>query len=261
VAAVVFLFGYIKLNREYMYKLTIDKSTLVLSIANSILATGIILWPSSESGSTSTYEGSPPQINSNTSTVKQPSGGDSDTSEITGDGTPGSSSTTDATSDTVGGEYLTSVEDLSIPLFDLSNLGIRIQQYVVAVDIAVQFPLFGLGGANFYYISNQIGFHTNYFMHSMYFQVLVETGFPGLLLYLGAITGGLYSGLKTLQGRSVNPILTLGAVAGVVGAAAHLSLNPQMTRLAAFMPFWAVLGLLVGQFQRQVDTAYQPGQR
>jgi hypothetical protein len=223
------------------------------------LATGIILWPSSESGSTSTYEAKPPQTNSNTSTAKQSSGGDLGVSSTPEDGTPSSPTTTDFASDTAGntsstGEYLTSVEDLSVPLFDLSNLGIRIQQYVVAVDIAVQFPFFGLGGANFYYISNRVGFHTNYFMHSMYFQVLVETGFPGLLLYLGAITGGLYLGMKTLQSRGVNPILTLGAVAGVVGAAAHLSLNPQMTRLAAFMPFWAVLGLLVGQFQRQVGV-------
>jgi len=215
--------------------------------AVTIIWVGTILFPSSESGSTSTYAGSPPPTTtthngSSSSTITTHNGSSSSATTTTSASTSSSASTPDQSVDA----YLSSVDTISIPLFDASNLGIRLQQYLVAVDITSTYPLFGIGGANFYYISDDIGFKTNYFMHSMYFEVLVETGLPGFLLYVGTLCAIILAGWSALHRESTDTLLVVGVIAGLLGGMAHFFWNPQMTRLAAFFPFWAVAGLLVG---------------
>jgi hypothetical protein len=196
-----------------------------------LIVTGLtaILLPGSESGSTSTHN------------VRPPSAGSASADSVSASSAFGKESLN---------IYLPSVDSLSVPLFDASNLGIRLQQYLIAVDITIHYPLFGIGGANFYYISDDLGFQTNYFMHSMYFGVLLETGVPGFILYVAALCLVLLAGFRLLHNDEADTLLVAGVIAGLLGSAGTLFWNPQMTRLAAFFPFWAVAGLLVGYSQR-----------
>lgn len=147
------------------------------------------------------------------------------------------------------------VDTIAVPFFDLSNLGVRLQQYVVALDLSGRFPLFGLGGGNFYYVSAAAGLPQRYWLHSAYLQVLVGVGIPGFLLYCGTLGSVLVAGLRSIR-TATAPLVSVGVVAGLVGVLVQVLFTPEMNRLPSTFTFWLVSGLLVGRYvQTRGDPA------
>jgi len=152
-------------------------------------------------------------------------------------------------------DLISVINDLSVPLFDLSNLGIRFQQYILGFTLFLKYPIFGVGGANFYYISDNVGLSREYLMHNLYISLLVETGLPGLLLYMLAI-GTVYYSLWKLLKKYKGDIYLIGAGAGITGVLAQLFFQPQIMKMPSLFSFWLVCGLIVGDYLKE---CHKPG--
>jgi hypothetical protein len=138
-------------------------------------------------------------------------------------------------------------QSASVPGFNTRNLAIRLTQYVGGLDTFLQYPLTGLGGANFYYISLNYG-PKAHMIHNFYVGVLAETGLVGAVLVIGAIAYAIRAVWLTAS-RTDDPLF-LGLFAGVIGALALQFFQPQYLRTTAFLPVWAMLGIGCGYLQR-----------
>jgi hypothetical protein len=78
------------------------------------------------------------------------------------------------------------------------------------------------------------------------------------LLYCGSIGLVLLAGVRLLSMPEADTLLVAGVLAGLVGALAQFSLNPLFNRMASIMAFWALLGVLFGEYLRLRD-ATSPG--
>lgn len=106
---------------------------------------------------------------------------------------------------TIGGPDPTGIPTwLPIGIGADSTLGIRIQQYVAAVDLFGYAPLVGIGGGNFsryaaiYAIPVPPGHPSPLALHNLYLALLVETGLPGILAFILATGTGLYYGARVI---------------------------------------------------------------
>lgn len=158
----------------------------------------------------------------------------------------GTSTPTRTPTDTQGGSETVNV---SIPFFDLSNLGVRLQQYVVGIQMFLDHPLFGVGAANYQLVAMSYGApyppggEYPYPAHSIYITLLAETGIPGFTLYslAGAVVvlGGLYYGVTE------SDLLTVGLACGLLGAFAFGAFDIlQLYYPTAFIPIWCLAGIL-----------------
>lgn len=170
----------------------------------------------------------------------------------------------------LGGGDAIDLSQISVPFFDLTNLGVRLQQYAIALDLFVQFPLIGLGGVNYVTVAGEYGVvappgqNFPYPVHSVYFTLLAETGAVGTALYLGTVAGVLYAGWRLLGRTGVDGPLVIGVLAGLVGALAFGALDILMLYAGTgFFPFWIVAGALVGEASHHgaVPTLAWPGGR
>lgn len=151
--------------------------------------------------------------------------------------------------DTEGVFTSTWVDNLSIPLFDLSHLGVRFQQYGLAFDILPQYPIVGIGGGNFQYVAARV-LGRPMPLHNMYLAILIETGVPGFLLYMATIGSVFWLGGRLVL-SSGSRLLVIGILSGMVGYLGfgmwdHLMID----RVVSFFTFWALAGTIVGEFYR-----------
>jgi hypothetical protein len=141
------------------------------------------------------------------------------------------------------------VDNLSVPLFDLSHLGVRLKQYVVALDILPHHLLFGIGGGNFQYVAaNTLGRPMP--LHNIYLAILVETGVPGFVLYMATVVSIFWVGWRLIRSGE-SRILVIGVLSGMVGYLGfgmwdHLMID----RVVSFIPFWTLAGGIVGEYYR-----------
>jgi hypothetical protein len=136
---------------------------------------------------------------------------------------------------------------VTIPGFNTQNLSIRIYQYVGGLDTFLQYPLTGLGGANYNYIALNYGPRSN-MLHNLYIAILSETGLVGALLFFGAMGYAIVS--IWLAGAHDNDPLFLGLLIGIIGMLALQFFQPQYLRVTSFVPVWALLAIGCGRYQR-----------
>lgn len=145
------------------------------------------------------------------------------------------------------------VSSLSVPLFDLSSLDIRLQQVVAGIDLFLQYPAFGIGGANFYYVSEAFGL-PKLWLHTVYAALLAETGLLGALCYVLALGFVIAAGGRFLATGadywSDDWLLALGLVAALYAHLGTMLLQPVHMRSQLLLPFWTLCGLLVGTERR-----------
>lgn len=83
-------------------------------------------------------------------------------------------------------------------------------------------------------------------IHCAQLQVLVESGIPGLVLFL-VITGAiLWSVFRIKAGKSKNDmilLLNIGSVGAAVSVLVHISFGTELNIQQIFIMFWALLGL------------------
>lgn len=203
-------------------------------VAAVIVAIGVSLIPSSKSGDTST-------------TTDIASGGGAGGAG----GTSAASSGGQATRPIIDTAEAT-LRDLSIPFFDLTSLGVRLKQYVGALDLFAQHPVFGIGGANFPYYALEYGLSRQFAIHSIYLGLLAGVGLPGLVLFLGVLAAVFWAGLSTLRDSAGREWLPLASA--LCGLIAYLAFGAwatiHLTVVPAFVPFWALAGAVVGHSRR-----------
>lgn len=140
------------------------------------------------------------------------------------------------------------LQDLSVPYFSLTNLGVRLQQYLAGIDLFVQYPLFGIGGMNFHYYATEYGLPQPMPLHNMYIAILAETGAPGLVLYGGMLLAVLYAGVQVVTDDDGPDVLAIGVVCGIVGFLAFGAFDIlQITKSPAAFSFAILAGAIVGQ--------------
>jgi hypothetical protein len=138
-------------------------------------------------------------------------------------------------------------ESISIPGFSTQNLAIRIYQYVTGLDVFLQYPLTGVGGANFVFVSEAYG--RGIPMHNVYIGTLAETGVVGSILFFGALWIAARR-LWWLAQDSDDPAL-IGLFAGFIGVLAMQFFQPQYLRVTSMLSLWIVLGTIVGEVRRR----------
>ena len=148
------------------------------------------------------------------------------------------------------------VSSLSVPLFDLSGLGIRLRQVVAGIDLFLQYPVFGIGGANFYYVAEAFGL-PKLWLHTVYAALLAETGLLGALCYVLALGSVVAAGRQLLATGADHWggswLLALGLVAALCAHLGTMLLQPTHMRAQLLLPFWTLCGLLVGTKRRHND--------
>jgi len=136
---------------------------------------------------------------------------------------------------------------VDIPGFSTKNLAIRIYQYVAGIDVFLQYPLTGVGGANFPFVAEAYGRAIT--MHNLYIGTLAETGIVGAILLFGA----LWVAARRLWwlAEKTDDSIMIGLLAGLGGVFAMQFFQPQYLRIVSMMSLWMVLGAVVGEVRRQ----------
>lgn len=178
-----------------------------------------------------------------------PSSGSGDRSAVTDIDAGGGGSAGGSTANQQPEAVESAIRELSIPFFDLSALGVRFQQYVGGIDLFLQHPLFGIGGANFVYYSTEYGLPQPFPIHNMYLALLAETGLPGFLLYLALLGSVLWYGWRATMDRTGDRLLLIGLLCGMVGFLAFGFWDYlQLIKITPFLSFWVLAGAMVGKY-------------
>jgi len=140
----------------------------------------------------------------------------------------------------------------AVPLVNVANLSVRLQQYAAAIDIGVTYPLFGLGGLNFLFVAESYGLFRPIHMHNVYFSYLTGTGIPGITLFLTSILAVLVVAIKkTANTESDDRLLWAMVVCGMVGFHAFNFWVANHSVEVTYMVFWVFAGVIVGSSDDQ----------
>jgi hypothetical protein len=137
---------------------------------------------------------------------------------------------------------------VDLPGFNTENLAIRIYQYVGGTDTFLQYPLTGLGGANYNYVALSYAPKAN-MIHNLYIGIFAETGLVGGVLFFGAMGYALRTVWLTAI-KNDDPVY-VGLLAGLGGMLALQFFQPQYLRATSFVPLWTLLGIACGRYRRQ----------
>lgn len=209
--AIALFLGWIFLNRSSKPKIRTDRGTAIV-VAVAIVCIAILLVPSTQSGAPASTAAIP--------TGEPATGG---TSEPTSTDTP----------------------EISVPLFDLSSLGIRLSQYVAGIGLFVENPIFGIGGANFPYVAAEYGIPNQLPIHNVFIALLAETGIVGFALYGGFLLSVLWRGIQSLRNSQTDTVIRVTALVGIIGYLGFMFWDYLLLQSAAsaFM-FYAVCAVL-----------------
>lgn len=136
---------------------------------------------------------------------------------------------------------------------DVSNLE-RLNRWSCAVRVFYDYPLTGVGPANFKfaYADYQLPEETTNISvydgslggtHSDYLKVLTETGFPGMLIFVAIILIALHNGmaLARTQYELKQRMLTIAILAAFVSFLVHVLFNEFLDDVKAAVLFWAII--------------------
>ncbi len=144
---------------------------------------------------------------------------------------------------------------------DDSAMG-RIYAWGAAINMATRRPLTGVGVNNFassYYFFTDKWENRDKAVHSTWFQVLGETGLPGLVVFLmlvGATFRSSLRSLATLTAAGAPPVQTATALSIVAGLAGFCAAGTFLTQ-AFTWPLYVMIGMTaaIAQASRQFEFA------
>ncbi|MEQ1647187.1 MAG: O-antigen ligase family protein [Hyphomicrobiaceae bacterium] len=140
-------------------------------------------------------------------------------------------------------------QEISESGIDDSSLG-RIIAWRAAIAMAVARPLNGVGINNFidsYHFFSEVPNRREKAVHSTWFQVLAETGFPGFIVFVTMLVITFKTAIVTLMRLSIAqapPILTATALSLVAGLASFCAAGTFLTQ-AFTLPIYILIGLTV----------------
>nr|WP_303650381.1 O-antigen ligase family protein [Halalkalicoccus sp. NIPERK01] len=132
-----------------------------------------------------------------------------------------------------------------VPLADGDNLDTRVEKYQAAVDIAREYPLFGLGGANFELVADKYIDGPVNAIHSTPFEFLAGTGVIGLLLYLVLLVVVARYTIRAIDDPSTDHPMMLLLCVWAVGFTMLSMLNLIWPVQTSNSVFWILAGMVV----------------
>ncbi len=146
----------------------------------------------------------------------------------------------------------------AIPVISTNNTTVRIRQYIGAIDLGFQHPIFGIGGYNFYWYTSTYGITEPLAIHNIYLMALASGGIPGALLYLCCLASIFYLCIKQFMMSDQDRLLWGSVLCGLIGFYAFSFWTAiHASGSVALMIFWLFSGFILGApFNRELKTTY-----
>lgn len=134
-----------------------------------------------------------------------------------------------------------------LPLVETSTLVPRIAQYGAAIEIASQYPLFGIGGYNFFLVATSYGIHKPMGIHNTFFSHLAAVGIVGTGAFVASAVGVALIALREAFRASGRDRFLWGSLCvGLLGFHAYSFWVVMYSWVTPNAGFWAFSGIVVG---------------
>jgi hypothetical protein len=142
------------------------------------------------------------------------------------------------------------------PVFRTNTLGVRIEEYITSIQVAVKYPLFGIGGKNFYLLSERYGLPADLGVHNTLLSNLAATGFVGAGFYLLAILAVAFVAVRlVVRTEGTERLLWVAMLAAMAAFHAYSSWMAAYHWTVGNAAFWLLAGATVGAASRQLTPA------
>nr|WP_233265086.1 O-antigen ligase family protein [Halomarina oriensis] len=165
----------------------------------------------------------------------------------------GGQGTTPSPTESTGGQETTTppigsgVSELLLS-FVVENLGIRVWLAFTALEVALQYPLFGLGGGNFQLLTRELGLEFGLTAHNTYLSVLVEFGLPGFVLFMSAVGYTYYATLRLALEQRTDREMWMMVLAGLLTFHAFNFWVSLYHGSTVYAIFWAFAAAIAGEY-------------
>ena len=150
-----------------------------------------------------------------------------------------------------GVQAVVQLSDGDVPLLRTNTLDVRLDGYAAAVEIAFEYPLFGLGGKNFYVLSEQYGLPADLGVHNTFLSHLAATGFVGSLFYTLAVLAVLFVAVRlAIAASGTERLLWVAVCCAMVAFHAYSSWMAAYHWTVGNSAFWLLAGATVGATAR-----------
>lgn len=147
------------------------------------------------------------------------------------------------------GDPTTVIADIlsAVPVVEINTLSIRLTQYAAAIDIAISYPVFGIGGYNFALLSQEYSLPAKVDIHNQYLAYLAATGLPGLMAYLVSV-GSVFALLcySVLRGEEQYKLLYACLLCSLLAFHAYSFWVASQKFVMPNIAFWMLSGMIVG---------------
>jgi hypothetical protein len=137
-------------------------------------------------------------------------------------------------------------------IFRTDTLGVRIEEYITAIQVAVKYPLFGIGGKNFYLLSERYGLPADLGVHNTLLSNLAATGFVGGGFYLIAILAVAFVAVRlAVSTNGTERLLWVAMLGSMAAFHAYSSWMAAYHWTVGNAAFWLLAGATVGAASRR----------
>jgi O-antigen ligase len=137
----------------------------------------------------------------------------------------------------------------------------RLDQFAMALPLIEKYPIAGIGPGvsdffsrwsdNRMYVRKALSrLDMPNYIHCGQLQILVESGIPGLVLFLaivGAIIWSAFGRIRPGMESGTFDLLRVGGISGALAIMIHISFGTEFTSQHIFQLFWVLLGLARNQ--------------
>ena len=132
-------------------------------------------------------------------------------------------------------------------IFRTDTLAVRVEEYITSIQVAVKYPLFGIGGKNFYLLSERYGLPADLGVHNTILTNLAATGFVGGSFYLLAVLAVAFVALRLVVATGgTERLLWVAMLAAMAAFHAYSSWMAAYHWTVGNAAFWLLAGATVG---------------
>ncbi|MFC4990432.1 O-antigen ligase family protein [Saliphagus infecundisoli] len=148
---------------------------------------------------------------------------------------------------TFGATLILGVRTIIDPIpVSADNLETRLDSYQAAINLGKEYPIFGVGGANYELIAPSLDTITHAdAVHNTAYEFLSATGFVGLALFMALILSVVHHCERALSGPESRPFVMLVALWAAIGFGALSMLNLMWPSYVGNAVFWLLMGMVV----------------
>jgi hypothetical protein len=137
-------------------------------------------------------------------------------------------------------------------IFRTNTLAVRIDEYITAIQVAVKYPLFGIGGKNFYLLSERYGLPVDIGVHNTVLSNLAATGFVGGGLYLLAALAVAFVAFRLIMSTDgTERLLWIAMLCSMAAFHAYSSWMAAYHWTVGNAAFWLLAGATIGAASRR----------